>query len=492
MKKLLTILLLAGACALPSQAEDHVMAATKHVERQEAPAHLSLSLKEAQDYAVKTNRSLRNSELAVQQAYAQRWQTIASMLPSVDANFGYTNMFGYKMSFGGGNNDEGGATDYSKYLEGMTGDELANAMKFIQDYPGFMKMMGNAMGGGGGGMEITMPNSANLNISASIGINGQAIVGALLQNVALDMQKLSLEQSETALRANIMSSYASVLVLKDVVNLLDSSLQNIQKLYEMTQRSVEVGAAEQTTADQIRVRINSLKNSVNSNKRSTQLAENALKVLLDVPASTELTLTTSLQDMLSVEQIVALLGQDFIMQNNLNYQLLKKNVEIAEKNVHMAAWAYGPTVALAYQHSKQWYFGEGGFRSTPPNLLSISVQMPLWSSGKRAAGVVEKKIALESARNTFAETADNLDIQNQQLRYNLQNAYETFLNEQDNMEVTGRVFQSTTNKFHFGAASNLELVNASNDLISAQSTYVQAVLSLVNAQVEMNKFLNNK
>ena len=124
--------------------------------------------------------------------------------------------------------------------------------------------------------------------------------------------------------------------------------------------------------------------------------------------------------------------------------------------------------------------------------FSISVQMPLWSSGKRAAGVVEKKIALESARNTFAETADNLDIQNQQLRYNLQNAYETFLNEQDNMEVTGRVFQSTTNKFHFGAASNLELVNASNDLISAQSTYVQAVLSLVNAQVEMNKFLNNK
>lgn len=493
-KQLLTILLAMLAFAGNMMAEDHVMAATKHVERQETPAQLSLSLEEAQDYAVKTNRSLRNSELAVQQAYAQRWQTIASMLPSVDANLGYTNMFGYKMSFGGGKEDEGsGATDYSKYLEGMTPEEMANAMQFLQTYPGFMKMMGNVLGGGGGGgMEITMPNSASLNISASIGINGQAIVGALLQNVAIDMQKLTLEQSETTLRANIMSSYASVLVLKDVVNLLDSSLQNIQKLYEMTQRSVEVGAAEQTTADQIRVRINALKNSVNSNKRSTQLAENALKVLLDVPVSTELTLTTSLQDMLSVEQIVNLLGQDFIMQNNLNYQLLEKNVELAEKNVHMAAWTYGPTVALAYQHSKQWYFGDGGFRSTPPNLLSISVQMPLWSSGKRAAGVVEKKIALESARNTFAETADNLGIQNQQLRFNLQNAYETFLNEQDNMQVTERVFESTTNKFHYGASSNLELVNASNDLISAQSTYVQAVLNLVNAQVEMNKFLNNK
>jgi len=35
-------------------------------------------------------------------------------------------------------------------------------------------------------------------------------------------------------------------------------------------------------------------------------------------------------------------------------------------------------------------------------------------------------------------------------------------------------------------------VNASNDVISAQSTYVQAVLTLVNAEADLEKFLNNK
>ncbi|MBQ9144702.1 MAG: TolC family protein, partial [Paludibacteraceae bacterium] len=108
----------------------------------------------------------------------------------------------------------------------------------------------------------------------------------------------------------------------------------------------------------------------------------------------------------------------------------------------------------------------------------------------RAAGVVEKKIALEEARNTFEETADNLGIQNEQLRYNLQNAYETYTNEQENMGVTQRVFDNTSLKFQQGVASNLDLVNASNDLITAQSTYVQAVLTLVNAEVELEKFLN--
>ena len=441
MKKIVLAISLFAFLANGMQAEDHVMAATKKAVVREVPATLNLSLTEAQDYAVETNRSLRNASLAVQKAYAQRWQTIASMLPSADLSWGYTSMMGYKMNFGG--------------------------------------------------MPIEMPDNGTLGITAAVGINGQAIVGALLNNVAIDMQKLSLQQSEDNLRANIKTSYASVLVLQNVVTLLESSLANIEQMAEMTQRSVDVGAAEQTTADLIKVRVNTLKNNINANLRSTQLAMNALKVLLDVPAETELVLTSTLENFLSAEAVLALLGNDFVLENNLNYQLLEKNVELAKKNVHMAGWSYGPTVALAYQYSQKDYFGEKeGFNMTPPNAVSLNISMPLWSSGKRAAGVVEKKIALEEARNTFAETANNLGIQNEQLRYNLQNGYEAYMNEKDNMAVTQRVFESTTNKFNQGAASNLDLVNASNDLITAQSSYVQAVLTLVNAQVELEKFLN--
>ena len=446
MKKLF-FLISALVISASMMAEDHVMEATRGASQSgenAAPKLLSLSLKEAQDYAVSSNRTLKNASLAVQEAYAQRWQTIASMLPSADASYAYSDYLGYNAT---------------------------------------MSMMGQDI-------NISMPNVGAFTVTAAVGINGQAIVGALLNNVAIDMKKIALEKSENELRSSITSSYVSVLALRSISNLLDSSLNNIENLERMTQDAVNVGTAEQTAADQIHVRVNTLKNSINVQKRNIELATNSLKVLLDVPVETEVVLTESIDEVLSPEKVLNLLSQNFAVENNLNYQLLAKQVELAKRNVHMAGWAYGPTLALAYNYTNQQYYGEGGMRMTPPNVIQVSVKMPLWSSGKRAAGVVEKKIALEEAKNTLSETTDNLAIQYRQLCFDLTNAYETYMNEKENIEVTQRVFRSTTEKYKWGAASNLELTNASNDLINAQSTYVQAMLSLVNAQAELEEFLN--
>ena len=439
--------MMALVMSVTMMAEDRVLAAAKDQKprsQEDIPASLSLSLSEAQDYAVKQNRTLKNASLAVQEAYAQRWQTIAAMLPQADGSYSYSNYCGYTAE---------------------------------------MTMMGNKI-------NINMPNVGALGVTASIGINGQGIVGALLNNIAIDMKKIALEQSEDELRSSIMSSYVSVLALQSITNLLDSSLNNIQNLERITQNAVNAGAAEQTSADQIRVRVNTLKNNINTQKRNIELATNSLKVLLDVPVETELTLTDNIDHILSPERVLTLLATDFDIRNNLNYQQVAKSAELAKRNVHMASWAYGPTLALAYNYQNQKYYGEGGMRMTPPNVVQVSVKMPLWSSGKRAAGVIEKKIAYEEAKNNLSEMTDNLAIQYRQLCFNLTNAYETYINEKDNIEVSQRVFNSATEKFKWGAASNLELTNASNDLINAQSTYVNAMLTLINAQADLEEFLN--
>ncbi len=81
-------------------------------------------------------------------------------------------------------------------------------------------------------------------------------------------------------------------------------------------------------------------------------------------------------------------------------------------------------------------------------------------------------------------------MQYKQLCYDLTSAIESYQIQKENLDVTRRVFLNTSEKFKYGHASNLEVTNASTDIITAQSNYIQAFMSVVTAQVALENLLN--
>ena len=438
MKNLTLFLLCILHCALcidlKAQANDSV-------------SELRLSLAEARDYAIEHNRTLQNADLSVRQAYATRWQTIASMLPQADMSLGLN------------------------YTDGK--------MKFaLQD--------------GMPPMEREIENLAgSLGVSASIAVNGQLIMGALINNTAIEMQDINKRNTELDVVSNVETYYITALAMEKTVELLDKSLIDLENLYNITENSVKVGAVEQTTADQIKVQVASMRSAINATNRSLEMIYNALALQLAVGADVKLVLTDELDDVLNVEEALNLLSMDFDLANNYSYQLAEQNVKMAKQNVIMAGMAYVPTLSAFYQYTapNKYFSGETAMEQSM-GVVGLQLSIPLWSSGKRAAGITEKKLARQAAENSLADARDGLMVQHKQLRYNLSSAYEDFDTQKLNIDVSQRVFESTSNKFEYGHASSLELTNASMTLLTAQSDYVQAILNLVNAQIELKKLLN--
>lgn len=408
---------------------------------------LRLSLAEARDYAIEHNRTLQNADLSVRQAYASRWQTIASMLPQADMSLGLN------------------------YTDGK--------MKFaLQD--------------GMPPMEREIENLAgSLGVSASIAVNGQLIMGALINNTAIEMQDINKRNTELDVVSNVETYYITALAMEKTVELLDKSLIDLENLYNITENSVKVGAVEQTTADQIKVQVASMRSAINATNRSLEMIYNALALQLAAGADVKLVLTDELDNVLNVEEALNLLSMDFDLANNYSYQLAEQNVKMAKQNVIMAGMAYVPTLSAFYQYTapNKYFSGETAMEQSM-GVVGLQLSIPLWSSGKRAAAITEKKLARQSAENSLADARDGLMVQHKQLRYNLSSAYEDFDTQKLNIDVSQRVFESTSNKFEYGHASSLELTNASMTLLTAQSDYVQAILNLVNAQIELKKLLN--
>lgn len=402
---------------------------------------LVVSLDEAKQYAVEHNRTVQNAGLSVKQAEAARWQAIASMLPQVSGSLGYTNMCGYEMKLAG--------------------------------------------------MPVPMNPTGELGIKATMTISGQQIVGSLISDLAKDMQDVAKAKTIQVIEANVTNIYVNILATQETVELLRKNMVNLESLYKMTENAVKVGAAEQIDADQLSVQVASMESAINTTDRTIEVLKSSLQLLLGVDASTEVVLSNKLDDILNVDEAMKLLSSELVLEENYDYALSKQQAELAKKQVTMKAMEYVPSITGFYQYSGKTYFGEAeGMNMTPPNTVGVTVSVPIWSSGVRAAGVTEKKLAYQAAQNTLADTEDQLRVSDRQYRYDLVSAYDNYQIQKRNIEVTQRVFDNMSKKFEYGYASSLDVTNTSTNLITAQQNYIQALTSMVNAHINLKNLLN--
>ena len=254
-----------------------------------------------------------------------------------------------------------------------------------------------------------------------------------------------------------------------------------------------MGAAEQVDADKLQVQVATMRNTITSTRRSLQMLRNSLLLQLGADVNAQLELTTPVESILSVETATQLLSQPFDIARNYNYQLLQQSEKLAKRNVTMAWMDFTPTLTAYYQYSEKTYFGaDEGMNMTPPNMIGASVSLPLFSSGTRTANIKSAKIDYQETLNNKRQAEDGLRVQYNQLCYDLASALESYDIQSRNLDVTQRVFANLTEKYRYGRASSLEVTNASTDIISAQSNYIQAVMSVVSAQIELENLLNNE
>lgn len=409
----------------------------------QAQSTQNMSLENAKNFALQYNKSLRKNGLSVAIAQKARWEAISKGLPHATASFSYQNMMGYELAL----------------FDGMPAFELEP--------------------------------SSNLQIQATqLIFNGGYWVGLKMSKLAEEMSVLSYKKSELDICKEVNSSYHAILVSQEMKKILSGNLVNMKVLLANTQQMVEVGVSEQINADQLSVQVATMENNIKSVERQTELAMNMLRLQLGLDVNTEITLSDSLNSFVSDQAVANLLLYSFNLSGNYNMQLVNKTVELAQKEVCLTKSNYLPTISGYYNFTHK--IQTSGFDMTPPHVIGLSASMPLFTSGENCMKVKQAKLKLKSAELDKQNITDQMLIQEKQLRFNLKNAYDSYLIQQKNIEVSNRVFQNITKKYEQGVASGLDITNANNNLLMAQSSYISSILQLLNAESDLENLLGKK
>lgn len=402
---------------------------------------IRLSLAEAQSYAVDHNRTVQNASIDVQKAEAARWQAVAALLPQISAGVDYSSNFGYQMDLGQ--------------------------------------------------FKISMPPSATLGITTSIGYSGASFVSLSIAEITGKMADISLKKSEQEIKDQVKLLYYNALVSEQTLELLERNRASLQNLYEMSLKSVEVGASEQTSADQIKVQVISMESAISAMKRSLEMVYSSMRIQLCIDEDVDIILTQGIDDLMSLSTVADLLAEEFDIERNYSWRLLKENTELSKKQIALTGWSAGPTISIYHQYSEKKYFSdETTMNMTPPNMLGVSLKVPIFAFGKTSASIKDAKLAYRKQLNTMEDTELALRVQYRQCIYNLKSALENYETQRQSVEVAESVFDNIARKFEYGIASSLEVTNSGNNLISVQSTYVSALLDIVNAQIALEQLLN--
>ena len=422
---------------------------------QQDPGGLTLSLEEAREYAIAHNLAVINARADVEASKAALWETISAALPQVN----------------------------------MSGS-FANNLKLMTTL-----LPGEFFGQPGTKIPVTFGSQFNTSASMDASLllfNAPLYIGIETTKLAGKLAQQNLQKSELDIKESVSASYFLILVTEKSLQLLDGNLANMKELLISTRSMFAAGMAESTDIDQMVMNLTQVENSRSSLERTIELNYNILRFQLGISMETPLKLSETLESLTESINVDALMSQEFDHRQNIDYRLVEGQEMISELSLKSQKASTLPTLAGFYNYGKNGMGDKiNDQRWFDNSMIGLNISVPILAGGQRNSKIRQARINLEKARTTKAMVADQLLLQEKQLRYNLVNANLQYLSHKDNLEVSRRVYESTENKFKQGMASSIELTQANNQFLQAETSYVTALMDLLQTKVALDKLLNN-
>lgn len=403
---------------------------------------LILDLSAARSHAMEHNKNLKSAGFALEKSQLAVREAIANGLPQLSASMDYSNALGAKISI--------------RFAEGMPASEI----------------------------DIKPQSNMYINVNQLL-FSGNYIVGVQLAKLGQNMSRLGIEKTELEVLTMVTDAYYMVVVTGESKKILDQNVSNLKGLFDKTAAMASVGLIEQTDLDQLSVQLNALRLALASAQRQHELAINLLRLHIGAGIDVELQLTDSLNQLMDDAAFESIQMQQFKPENQIDFRMMQQQEFISQKMVDMQRAHALPTLAAFYRYTYKLL--KPDFDMTPANMVGLQLNIPIASSGVRHAQTQQAKIDLKTLQNNKSLLADQLQLQDKQLRFNLSNALEAYLHQQNNIEVARRVYASMKHKYGQGMISGLDLINADNNYLRAESDHISAAMQVLTARLQLEK-----
>ena len=417
------------------------------------------SLESAKEFALAHNYKMRNANRDLRDAQLQKWETIAGGLPQIEGALSYNNQLEQPVSLIPGE---------------FTGGAPGTFVPIVFGQPQQM--------------------AASVTLRQQI-FDGSYIVGVQAVQTFIRYSANNKEKTAQEVIKMVVQAYGNALMAQEGVKIVQNNRDNLAEGVTETQAVLANGLVEEEQLEQLQITLANVESQLRNFKRLEKISLQLFNLSLGIPIENPSVLSENLEALAAKNTDLSLATNPLVIEKNVDYKLVENLNEQRALELKLARSRALPTLNSFINYgsnafSDSFSFLNGSQQWFNSSVLGVDLRIPIFSSFRRDASTKRAKIALLKSQTQLEEVSESIKLQWEQAKSNFVLAVENHRTAQDNLNLAARIAHKNEVKFKEGLASSFDLRQAQLQLYTAQQTYLDAMVSVVNEKTNLELILN--
>ena len=442
-----------------------------------------ITLDDALKIALSENASVRVADMEIERTGYARKGTYASLFPQIDLTGSFQRTIKKQVMYmdmdmssimGGG--DEAGAGDGTS---GGTGSEAGSG----EGAPSL----------GGGGIEVGRWNSYSGGVTAAMPIvNAQLWKSIRLSAKDVELAVEKARSSRLDMVTQVKQAYYGVLLAKEALNVYKDVYDNAVRNFEQTRLRYNAQKASELDFTRAKSTVASAIPNVYNAESSVILALWQLKAVMGVDLDQNIDVAGTIGDYASEMTYDQALGEDISLEYNTTMRQLAIQAEQLAMNIKIQKFAYIPTLSANFAFLETAMtndFKFSNYRWTPYSYVGLSLNIPIFSGGKRLNAVRQAKVQASQLGVQMDDTERQLKIGIRQYLNTMETQMKSCSAAEEAVNTAAKAYGIAEKSYNVGRSTITELNDAQLALTQARLGVSQTVYDFVVAKSNLEKIM---
>ncbi|MEQ9442697.1 MAG: TolC family protein [Cyclobacteriaceae bacterium] len=312
----------------------------------------------------------------------------------------------------------------------------------------------------------------------------------------LYQQQTKQVSEETAYQ--IASAYYQVIVVQKQRQLLQTNLESTESTLTTTQLQFENGVAKQVDVSRLRVNASNLTSQIAQAELQIKQALNNLKYQMGMPLDQSIALSDTALNFQNEKNALTDIPDDFY-KNRIDYQILQTNLALQKLDEKNNRVGYFPKLTAYANYGYQAQGADLGLYATSENgwvdyttaSLGLRLSIPVFDGLQRHARIQQSKLKSQQLEENITLTHQAIDLETSNASSQYQSTLQRIEAEQQNVDLAQQVYEVTQLEFREGVGTSTDVVEAETALRQAQNTYINSLLDLYVARLDLENAKGN-